>query len=181
MFKLYGKNPRCLWCAKADMKDYQEITLNIKYARPARENALVCSAECERKTLDTCRFIEKSMPIFLPLFVIGVIAGISGEILVPVYGKAMLSVSAGGIMLLGITFMVFPFVTPQTVKIFGLKKGMILGKIGGIILFLAGYLLADKLGDNVLRTIGLILFGLSAGALHFVWRLKNEKNCYRNR
>ena len=115
------------------------------------------------------------MPIFLPLFVIAVIAGISGGILAPVYGKAMLSVSAGGIMLLGMTFLIFPFVTPQTVKMFGLKRGMILGVIGGIILFLAGYMVAEKLGDNVLSRIGLILFGLSAGALHFVWRLKNEK------
>lgn len=53
MLKLYGKNPRCLWCWEADKENYKEIIMTIKYAKLLQEKAIVCSAECEKAVLDT--------------------------------------------------------------------------------------------------------------------------------
>lgn len=135
MFKLYGKKTRCLWCGKTCNKNYREIVMAIKFAKPPQEKAIVCSEECEKKVLDTCKVIERSIPLFLVLSVSGTILGISG-IFTPLLGKGVLLVSVIGITILGITFIVFPFVTPQTTKIFGLKRGILLGRIGGFILLL---------------------------------------------
>ncbi len=140
MLKLYGKNPRCLWCGEADKENYKEIIMTLKYARLPQEKAIVCSQTCEKAVLDTCRFIERSIPVFLVLTIIGTILGVSG-IFTAIFGKEALRISIIGVMVLGVTFIIFPFVTPQTVKLCGLKKGMILGRIGGVILYLIGVVL----------------------------------------
>lgn len=42
MFKLYGKRPRCLWCGKANKKNYRGIVITIKKATPPQEEVVVC-------------------------------------------------------------------------------------------------------------------------------------------
>lgn len=144
MFKLYGKKTRCLWCGKSDKQTYKEMLMTIKQAKPPQEKAIVCSEECEKAVLITCKFIEKSITLFWIGTILGTILGVSG-ILAPIMGKKILPVSTMGVLLLGITFIIFPFVTPQTIRIFGLRMGMILGRISGMILLLLGLILIFKI------------------------------------
>jgi len=51
MFKLYGKEERCLWCGKKGKEQYKETTMKIKHAKPPEEKANVCSDKCEKKVL----------------------------------------------------------------------------------------------------------------------------------
>lgn len=137
MFKLYGKKTRCLWCGKTCDENYREIVMAIKFAKPPQEKAIVCSEECGKKVLDTCKFVERTASLFLVGVVFGSILTVYG--LFTPSEKSALPISILGIIgmtILGITFIVFPFVTPQTTKIFGLKRGMLLGRIGGFILLL---------------------------------------------
>lgn len=140
MFKLYGKKQRCRWCGRANKENYKEIIMTIRQAKPPQEKAIVCSEECEKKVFDTCRSIERNIPLFLAGSVLGSIMAVSG-IFIPLIGKSALPVSIIGVLILGMTFAIFPFVTPQTVKIFGLRSGMLTGRIGGILLLLLGVIL----------------------------------------
>ncbi|MFC1613392.1 hypothetical protein ACFL23_03605 [Patescibacteria group bacterium] len=140
MLKLYGQKLRCVWCGKSDKEHCKEIVMSIKQMKPPQEKAFVCSEECERRVLDVCKFIEKGMAKFLIGLILGTVMAVLG-ILTPLFGNKILIFSTLGLFILGITFIVFPFVTLQTVKIFGLKKGMILGQISGIILLLVGFIL----------------------------------------
>lgn len=144
MFKLYGKGQRCVWCGCKDKENYKEITMYIKSAKPPEEKTIVCSDECADEVAKTCKFIEKGIPFFLTGMIIGIIASISG-LFVGVFGSGVLKMSGIGLLILGTIFFIFPFVTPQTVKIFGLKQGMFFGRIGGIILFLLGIAILAKI------------------------------------
>lgn len=137
MFALYGKRPRCLWCGKSNRQQFKEITMTIKKAAPHQENAIVCSEECEKSVFATCEFIEKNIFSFYAGIALGTLIGLSG-LLIPIFGKKVLIISLIGVFIIGLTFLIFPFVTPQTVKTFGLRKAMVFGRIGGIILLFMG-------------------------------------------
>jgi len=132
MFKLYGKKQRCLWCGEANKENYKEIIMNIKFANPPQEKAIVCSDECEKRVSDTCRFIEKGIFFYVIGVVIGTFMSISA-IFSSIVGKDLIPITITGLFILGITIIITPFVTPQTTKLLGLKKGMLFGRICGII------------------------------------------------
>jgi hypothetical protein len=119
--------------------------MNIKFAKPPQEQAIVCSDECGKKVSDVCKFIEKS--IFF--YVIGIIMGgfmSIAAIFSPITGKNLMPITIVGLFILAITIIITPFVTPQTIQLLGLKKGMLSGRICGIIALIIAMIL-------LLRTI----------------------------
>lgn len=143
MFKLYGKKPRCLWCGKSDKKNYKEIIMNIKFAKPPQEKAIVCSDECEKKVSDTCKFIEKGIFFYAIGLIIGIFMSMA-SIFSPIIGKNLMPITIIGIFISGITIIITPFVTPQTVQLLGLKKGVLSGRICGIMAIIMGIVLFLK-------------------------------------
>jgi hypothetical protein len=136
MFELYGKKKRCLWCGKETGENYREITLPAKRSGPSDESAIVCSGACERSALETLRFVRKNGYLFL----IGIVSGL----VLAVLGGFTRAFRPAGVFVIGLTVLLFPFVTPQTVKIFGLRKGMMLGRVIGVILLVMGLILFLK-------------------------------------
>ena len=136
MFELYGKKKRCLWCGKETGESPREITLPAKQSGSPGESAIVCSEACEQSALETLRSVRKNGYLFLAGIVSGlVLAALSG------FKHAL---RPAGVFVIGLTVLLFPFVTPQTVKIFGLQKGMLLGRLVGIILVVMGVILFFK-------------------------------------
>ena len=144
MFTLYGKNQRCLWCGKRNRENFKEIIITIKKSDPQQERVIVCSEKCEQSVFATCQFIEKNLFSFYSGIALGIVFGLSG-LLIPIFGQKILFISLIGVFIIGLTFLVFPFVTPQTVKVFGLRIGMFLGRISGAVLLLMGILLVFHL------------------------------------
>jgi hypothetical protein len=134
---------RCLWCGEADKGNYKEITMNIKFANPPQEKAMVCSAECEKRVSDTCRFIEKGILFYVVGVVIGALTSIAA-IFSPLIGKNLMPVAIIGLLIFGATIIITPFVTPQTVQLLGLKKGMLSGRICGMIAIMIAIVLLLK-------------------------------------
>lgn len=134
MFKPYGKKQRCLWCGKSGKESYKEITMRVKYAKPPEEKTIVCSDICEHQVTKTTEFIEKGAAFYLIGTILGLTFSLLGAFISPI-------LTGNGVILLGITLFIFPFVTPQTVKILGLKNGMICGRIMGIIILITGIML----------------------------------------
>src|SRR5512137_1884148 len=114
MFELYGKKKRCLWCGKETGESYREITLPAKRSGPPGESAIVCSEACEQSALETLQSVRKNGYLFL----IGIVSGL----VLAVLGGFNRALRPAGVLVLGLTVLLFPFVTPQTVKIFGLRR-----------------------------------------------------------
>jgi hypothetical protein len=133
MFELYGKKKRCLWCGKKTGESPREITLPAKRSVAPGESAIVCSEACEQFALETLQSVRKNGYLFL----IGIVAGL----VLTVLGGFNRALRPAGVFVIGLTVLLFPFVTPQTVKIFGLQKGMLLGRLIGIILVVMGVIL----------------------------------------
>lgn len=70
-------------------------------------------------------------------FLIGIIAGFL-LILVSILAGNNSTLLAIGIVLMGITTIVFPFCTPETVRLLGYEKSKWLGRILGVVLIFIG-------------------------------------------
>ena len=136
MFELYGKKKRCLWCGKETGGHFRQITLPAKRANTPVESAIVCSEACEQFALETLQSVRKNSYLFL--------AGIVSGLVLAVLGGLSRALRPAGVSVIGLTVLLFPFVTPQTVQIFGLRKGMLLGRLLGIILVVMGLILLLK-------------------------------------
>lgn len=132
MFKLYGKRNKCVWCGKVCQGDFKEIEISVK---SSKDKAIVCSEDCGNLTFDTCRFIERNIKFFwIGIIFTFIVTGFS--IFAPLsLKKYLLSIE---LLILGLTVTILPFVTPQTVKMVGLKNGMIIGRITGILVLIMG-------------------------------------------
>ena len=141
MFKLYGDKQRCLWCGKSGKDDYKETTMTLKFANPPQETAMVCSSECEKNVADACKFIEKGILFYIVGATVGSLSAMAA-VFNPITGKDLMPVTIIGLFILGFTVIITPFVTPQTIKWLGFKKGMLSGRICGFItVFIAVILL----------------------------------------
>ena len=91
-----------------------------------------CSNECEnsnRKIIEIDRHKIK-------YFILGIILGF----LVMFYGvvSSRNCMIGGGIIVMGITVVLLPFTTPETIALFGNKKSRFIGRILGMILIAVG-------------------------------------------
>jgi hypothetical protein len=136
MFELYGKKKRCLWCGKETGESPREIILPAKQSSSRGESAIVCSDACEQSAMETLQSVRKNGYLFL----IGIVSGL----VLAVLGGFNRALRPAGVLVLGLTVLLFPFVTPQTVQIFGLRKGMMLGRLLGVILLVMGLTLFIK-------------------------------------
>lgn len=140
MFKLFGEKPRCTWCGRSDCSDYREISIPTKRGA-ASEQMLICSEACETHLRESQVWIEEKIPLFLAGLVLSVLS-----VLVGVFVKSLtLYLLWGGVALLGLTVVLFPFVTPQTIQIFGFAKGLWVGRITGMVI-LVGALVSAYMG-----------------------------------
>ncbi len=81
--------------------------------------------EEDRKTVEKDSY---KLPIFIAGIVIGFLIMLCGVFLSNDFIIGM------GIMLMGITVILFPFTTPQTTAFFGYQKSKIIGRILGLLL-----------------------------------------------
>ncbi len=133
MFELYGKRKRCLWCGKETGGSPREISLPAKQPGRQGESAIVCSGACGQSTLEALQFVRKNGYLFL--------AGVVSGLVLTVLGGFSRALRPAGVLVLGLTVLLFPFVTPQTVKAVGLRKGMMLGRLLGVVLLVLGLFL----------------------------------------
>lgn len=141
-YKQSKENPKCLWCGKVGKSaDYKEIEFKEAITNAPVELVMVCSDDCENQLVET----EKSFKGKLKNFVIGLVVGMvffmTGAVLAPVK-ESLLSLMGGGLVVMGVTFFLYPFVTPQTVGMMGMKNGFIVGRVAGALFVAGGIVLA---------------------------------------
>lgn len=92
-----------------------------------------CSVECMKKSNCFFIFYKKYKVIYFFLILFSVIF-----LMLPAFEIANKSLVPYGLLLLGITLLIFPFPTPQGVEKYGLQKSKIIVRIISIIPILLG-------------------------------------------
>lgn len=124
---------KCDWCHRpsGDL-EVKEVTF-----KSSVEEITICSQECEDPLVAFYRYAESRVWHFL-----------AGLLLLPAIGGAVaiwrenVDNGALGYLIMGVgmgaVIFKYPFVTPQTVQMMGMKKGILLGRMIGALLVLAG-------------------------------------------
>ena len=124
---------KCDWCHRSSVDlQVREVTF-----KSSVEEITTCSQECVEHLVSFCRFAESRVWHFL-----------AGILLVPAIGGGVaiwrenIDNGALGYLIMGAgmggAIFKYPFVTPQTVQMMGMKKGILLGRAIGVVLALAG-------------------------------------------
>jgi hypothetical protein len=111
----------------------QPLSVEIQFSGKPY-HMIVCSAAHKHSVLSATRYVQARMHLFL----IGILSGV---VLTSVPNAAW---NCGGLMILGLTLIVCPFTTPQTTKMFGMHKSMILGRIVGCAVLLTALIMITK-------------------------------------
>lgn len=119
--RLFGKTPRCWWCGKKINNQPRQVQVEM-FGK--HYETIVCSGKHEHAVADAYAYVKK---VFI-LFPIGLLLG--GLLFL---ANALFHWGNGpGLLLIGITLIVCPFATPQTVQMIGLNKSFWLGRIMGL-------------------------------------------------
>ena len=127
---------KCNWCHKrSEDLEVKEVTF-----KSGAEEVKVCCQECEDQLVAFCKYAESHIRHFF-----------AGLLLLPAIGGAVavwreaVDNGALGYLIMGVgmgaAIIKYPFVTPQTVQMLGMKKGVLLGRIIGALLVLTGIVL----------------------------------------
>ncbi|MGL4991905.1 MAG: hypothetical protein ACRCYE_05525 [Sarcina sp.] len=120
---------KCLYCGK----NISDVSTAIKVGEKFDEY-YVCDEYCEEKFNSFNKYVKKNSKFFL-LGILGIfIIYLIGLIFNAFYAISFLLFS------LGILLYIFPFATPQTNQIFGIKKSIKIVKLLGSALFILGLL-----------------------------------------
>ena len=124
---------KCDWChGQSEEMEVREITFKASV-----EEITVCCQECEDRLVGFSRYVESHIwHFFAGLLLLPAIGGV-----VAVWRESVDSGALGYLIMgvgMGAAIIKYPFVTPQTVQMLGMKKGILLGHIIGGLLVLAG-------------------------------------------
>jgi hypothetical protein len=119
---------RCVWCGKRTPDELRRLALQF---RNQVINVNVCDAEHERAVAAFYRYVGRMFPI-LP---IGLVAGF-GLLVASNFVRGSSYWFIAGLVTIGITIIVCPLPTPQTVELLGLKRSVSLVRIVGTVAFI---------------------------------------------
>ena len=128
---------KCVYCNK------NTDTLHPVVVGKDKETVTCCCDDCDEKTLAFYQFVDRTKP----LFIIGIVFSLLA-IFAAVFVLTAKNLWLGGILLgsgfalLGLTVIIFPFGTPQTFELFGIRKTLWIVRIMGVIVILLSPLMA---------------------------------------
>lgn len=121
---------RCIWCNSRDkqMREIRVIVRDRFGMHPHEERFLVCSLDCEQHFTKFAAYARRFVPLFLGFILGCVLILMFSPIFLPPKILPLFFVYAGVVIL------IFPFATPETVKIFGVRKSIMM--VRGVSIFL---------------------------------------------
>jgi hypothetical protein len=125
-----SKGGRCWWCGSKPEHALWSVEFQFGGKYYATQ---VCSAEHEQEVVNAYRSVQRRLPVFTG----GLFTSVALILLSSVLRPPALFLWAG-VLLMGLTLVCCPFVTPQTVEAFGLKRSFQIGRAIGVLFILAG-------------------------------------------
>jgi len=126
---------RCIWCNKRD-NDLKEITVTVsnRFASKPREEKFSIHVEHEGVFRKFNEYSQRFSKLFLILVGVSLLTMVLLQIVLVVVDKTLGIVGIGlAAIFLGSLVIVFPFSTPETVMIFGLKTAIKLVRGAGLV------------------------------------------------
>lgn len=126
---------RCIWCNKKD-NSLKEIvvTASNRFGSKPREKIFFVHPEHEITFRAFNQYSEKFNKLFLVLIGIALLAMILLQIVLVAVNQNLGIIGVGvAVIFLGILVIVFPFSTPETVMLFGLKSAIKLVRVVGLV------------------------------------------------
>jgi hypothetical protein len=141
---------KCTWCGRPIDAMPMEIEFKeaTKYATAAKVH--VCNETCGKTLIENEKKYEGKAPVFIAMFVIFIITG-AFSVILGGRDSVWLYPGIAGTILFGITVYFLPFVTPQTVRLFGYKKGQLIGRVAGMALIILGVAIAGFLYIKIMH------------------------------
>lgn len=126
---------KCMYC-------HQEME-NLYPAAVGKDKTQItcCSEECVHKSEKFFSFFDHTKAYFIIMMIIAMVmlfAGVIVIILNKVIGSLLLSISFG---LIGLDIVIFPFATPETFRLLGIKRTTILTRVIGAVVVVCSPLL----------------------------------------
>ena len=141
MAETFGSPDWCIWCKSKEMSEARSYGF-VEKEGGAPETVHVCSEACEREVDRTAAMVRQGRkPFFVSLAVVFVL-GVAGAVLAVALTPALSAVCGLGLVIFGGIIFRFPLVTPQTILLFGFRKGLAVGRVAGIVLLLMGLAIA---------------------------------------
>lgn len=103
------------------------------------EDKIYCSGECKSKYDEFEKYASKNLNGFIRIFVAGLITIFAGMSIVVMNSQIGFIVMMTGVVAVIGNLIIFPFATPETVKLLGIKKSILIVRSIGIA-FLVGIL-----------------------------------------
>lgn len=129
---------KCIW---SNQKNENLKELEVKNLNTKKIETVYVLPEFEQEFLSFYKFAEK----YANKFLIAVISLSFAFVFVLVLPKSISPYFLSlGLVLMGILCYLFPFVTPETVKMIGMKKSILTAKVLGIIIALFGTFICFK-------------------------------------
>lgn len=131
---------KCVWCNKklTDNQIITEIKEGTKNA--AAKTVKVYHDQCKRNLIETEEKYAGKAPWFI--LSLGVFLTLS-MVSLTIFIRPIQWLYAGiaGMIQFGVTVYFLPFVTPQTVRLVGYKKGYVIGRVSGLVFVFGGVIL----------------------------------------
>lgn len=127
-------NERSIWTGRRAAPLIEVSIPSIsRLGTPAGETTVFVEPEHEAELRRFAHFAQRNGRRALALLVAGTILALVGALLVAAWPPGMWLVAAAT-LLLGVTIVVFPFATPETVAWLGLERSRLIARIGGAVL-----------------------------------------------
>ncbi len=133
---------KCANCGKEDASiEFEAYTWhggskkNVKF--------ICCSEECKREAEQFITYVNKNVRKFITLIIIGTLSFIPFIILYSIYKNDIFGVfsAVAPLAIIGLAIYKYPFSTPQTNSVLGLKKASRTVKVIGLSLIAAGIII----------------------------------------
>lgn len=128
---------KCVYCHR-EIRELRLVTVGKE-----QEPLACCGEDCARGTLQFYRFFERTKAVFLAGITVSMALLFAGVILLSMRRMQPGAYAMGAAMsLLGLIILLFPFATPQTFNLLGIRKTVWFVRLLGVAIIALGPLTA---------------------------------------
>lgn len=133
----FGSRDRCVYCHSREMTA-PRVVVEDDTSSGKQYQMFACSAKCESALTEFLRFAEARKTTFVLAIVGCMLVGAIGVTLGAALNQKLMLIATLSTCGFGAALWFMPFVTPQTIELVGIKRGILIGKIAAVLLIALG-------------------------------------------
>lgn len=134
--------PKCIWTnQRSDRLKEIEIETAGRFGAGRKKETVYVLEEHEQKVRNFASHVDRNALRFTLFMLALPFVGVVAALLTAINEFIGLVVVGGMLVLLGIVLIVYPFATPLTVKVLGLRRSILIARFSGVVIILMGIVL----------------------------------------